>query len=59
MTIFSFSLAFFHSGNSKIRSRKRNSRTMEGQTLKNWVLGKKIGSGACSDVYAGAHATSL
>uniref|UniRef100_K3X2I7 Casein kinase I n=1 Tax=Globisporangium ultimum (strain ATCC 200006 / CBS 805.95 / DAOM BR144) TaxID=431595 RepID=K3X2I7_GLOUD len=25
---------------------------MEGATLKNWRLGKKIGSGACSDVYA-------
>lgn len=27
---------------------------MEGLTLKNWTLGEKIGSGACSDVYAGA-----
>lgn len=27
---------------------------MEGLTLKNWTLGKKIGAGACSDVYAGA-----
>ncbi|RLN63730.1 hypothetical protein BBJ29_008254 [Phytophthora kernoviae] len=25
---------------------------MEGTTLKTWVLGKKLGSGACSDVYA-------
>ncbi|TMW62256.1 hypothetical protein Poli38472_009749 [Pythium oligandrum] len=25
---------------------------MEGTTLKNWTLGKKLGSGACSDVYA-------
>ncbi|KAI9916785.1 hypothetical protein PsorP6_017887 [Peronosclerospora sorghi] len=26
---------------------------MEGLTLKTWRLGKKLGSGACSDVYAG------
>lgn len=32
---------------------------MEGLTLKNWTLGEKIGSGACSDVYAGAISLSI
>lgn len=26
----------------------------EGLTLKGWKVGRKLGSGACSDVYAGA-----
>ncbi|KAL3669067.1 hypothetical protein V7S43_005451 [Phytophthora oleae] len=32
---------------------------MEGTTLKTWRLGKKIGSGACSDVYAVESVSSL
>ncbi|POM60872.1 CK1/CK1 protein Kinase, partial [Phytophthora palmivora] len=32
---------------------------MEGTTLKTWRLGKKLGSGACSDVYAVESVSSL